>query len=223
MPEVGPHPRRFASSTALGAALRAELTAALRKGSGRYVALAVGSTTLPHYADLDPAGFVDRCILPVDELVPAPARRELRFSRQLCAALPAELSGCVSDLGVDGDLERRARELDAELDHAGLCACVLGLGPDGHVAFNQPPSGPQAPTRVVELSPHNLERLGPVAPAHRALTLGVATLLRAERVILVVDGPGKQAALERVLDGPAGPDVPASWLRRHAACRVLLA
>ena len=223
MPEAGPRPRRFASSAALGAALRAELTAATRKGSGRYVALAVGSTTLPHYADLDPAAFVDRRILPVDELVPAPARRELRFSRQLSAALPDELSGCIRDLGIDGDLARRARELDVELDRAGLCACVLGLGPDGHVAFNQPPSGPQAPTRVVELSPENLERLGPVAPARRALTLGVATLLRAERVILVVDGSGKQRALERVLDGPEGPDVPASWLRRHGDCRVLIA
>ncbi len=222
MPEVGPRPRRFASSTALGAALRAELTAALRKGSGRYVALAVGSTTLPHYADLDPAAFVDRRILPVDELVPAPARLELRFSRQLRAALPAELSGCIRDLGVDGDLARQARELDVELGRAGLCACVLGLGPDGHVAFNQPPSGPETPTRVVELSPHNLERLGPIAPARRALTLGVATLLLAERVILVVDGSGKQRALERVLDGPEGPDVPASWLRRHGDCRVLI-
>ena len=223
MPDVGLRAQRFASSAALGAALRAELTTAIRKGSGRYVALAVGSTTLPHYADLDPAAFVDRLILPIDELVPAPARRELRFSRQLCAALPAELSGCVSDLGIDGDLARRARELDAELDRAGLCACVLGLGPDGHIAFNQPPSGPQAPTRVVELSPENLERLGPVAPARRALTLGMATLLRAERVILVVAGSGKQGALERVLDGPEGPDVPASWLRRHPACRVLIA
>ncbi len=223
MPEVGPRARRFASSAALGAALRAELTAAVRKGSGRYVALAVGSTTLPHYADLDPVAFVDRRILPVDELVPAPARRELRFSHQLCAALPAELSGCISDLRIDGDLAQRARELDAELDGAGLCACVLGLGPDGHVAFNQPPSGPQAPTRVVELSSDNLERLGPVTPARRALTLGVATLLRAERVILVVAGSGKRVALERVLDGPEGPDVPASWLRRHADCRVLIA
>lgn len=223
MPERAPHARRFPSSAALGVALRGELTAAVRKGGGHTVALAVGRTTLPHYEDLDPTAFADLRVLAVDELVPPPTRRELRFSVQLRAALPAPLASQVAELESGGDLDQRARDLDAELARAGLCACVLGLGPDGHVAFNQPPSAVDAPTRVVEVSPENLERLGPVAPARRALTLGMATLLRAGRVILVVDGPGKAHALGRVLDGPEGPDVPASWLRRHPDCRVLIA
>jgi glucosamine-6-phosphate deaminase len=75
---------------------------------------------------------------------------------------------------------------------------------------------------VVEIAPENLARLGDVAPARRALTLGMATLLRARQLVLVVDGPDKHDALARVLDGPEGNDVPASLLRGHAQLAVLV-
>jgi len=99
---------------------------------------------------------------------------------------------------------------------------VLGLGPDGHIALNQPGSPVDSRTRIVEIEPENLARLGDVAPATRALTLGVATLLAACEIVLVVDGAEKQAALERVLEGPPGDDVPASLLHGHPRCSVFV-
>lgn len=188
------------------------------------MALAVGRTTLPHYRRLDESGdaLAGRILLPVDELVPPPASEELSFGARLRDALPPVLSARYRPLRVSEDPEAEAAQLDRELEDQGLAVCVLGLGPDGHVAMNQPGSAAESPARVVEIAPENLARLGDVGPARRALTLGMATLLRARQLVLVVDGPDKHDALARVLDGPEGNDVPASLLRGHAQLAVLV-
>ncbi|MDQ1502271.1 MAG: glucosamine-6-phosphate deaminase [Actinomycetota bacterium] len=195
---------------------------ALAAHAGRFVALAVGDSTLPLYGALDvtdPA-WSDRSITPVDELVPPPADPAQRFSARLAAALPVELRSRLVAIDVDGDAARRAVELDARLEADGLAVVVLGLGPDGHIAFNQPPTSSDAPSRVVDLAAANLSRLGPVSPARRALTLGVATILAAGSVLVVAGGAGKAQALDHLLTGPEDPAWPVTWLRRHARLTV---
>ena len=60
---------------------------------------------------------------------------------------------------------------------------------------------------------------GPVCD--RAVTLGLATIMAAREVVVLVSGKGKREPLERVLDGPVTPDVPASILRTHPRCLVI--
>jgi glucosamine-6-phosphate deaminase len=198
--------------------------AALASHPGRFVALAVGDSTLPLYAELGTigAGWAGRSILPVDELVPPPADAERVFSARLAAALPTELRARLVPIDVaDDDPGLRAIALDARLRAEGLAAAVLGLGPDGHFAFNQPPTPADAPSRVVRLTPANLARLGAVEPAHSALTLGVTTVLAAAAVLVVASGAGKQDALDHLLHGPEDPDWPVTWLRRHRRLTVV--
>ncbi len=188
------------------------------------MALAVGRTTLPHYRRLDEheQALRGRILLPVDEFVPPPARHEMTFSARLLVALPPRLPGRFRPIRVREDPEQEARQLESELQDLGLAVCVLGLGPDGHIALNQPGSPAGSRTRIVEIEPGNLARLGDVAPATHALTLGIATLLAARQIALVADGADKHAALERVLDGPSGEEVPASLLRAHPRCSVFV-
>lgn len=195
---------------------------ALASHPGRFVALAVGESTLPLYAGLDPAapGWPGRAVTPVDELVPPPADPTRRFSARLAAALPQGLRSRLVPIDVAGDPGRRARELEARLQAEGLAAVVLGLGPDGHFAFNQPPTPFDAPARVIDLSPANLARLGPVEPARSAVTIGVTTVMAAGSVLVVAAGPGKARARERLLEGPEEAIWPVSWLRRHARLTV---
>ena len=195
---------------------------ALAAHAGRFVALAVGDSTLPLYGALDvtdPA-WSGRSIIPVDELVPPPADRAQRFSARLADALPVELRSRLAAIDVDGDAARRAVELDARLEADGLAVVVRGLGPDGHIAFNQPPTSSDAPSRVVDLAPANLSRLGPVSPARCALTLGVGTILAAGAVLVVAAGAGKAQALDHLLTGPEDPAWPVTWLRRHPRLTV---
>jgi glucosamine-6-phosphate deaminase len=197
---------------------------ALASHPGRFVALAVGDSTLPLYAQLDELGpsWAGRAIMPVDELVPPPADPDRRFSARLAAALPESLRRRLAPIDVDDDPELRAISLEARLRAEGLAAVVLGLGPDGHFAFNQPPTPLEAPTRVVPLAPANLTRLAEVDPAHSALTLGVTTILAAGSILVIASGPGKTDALDRLQNGPEDPAWPVTWLRRHPRLTVAI-
>jgi len=95
---------------------------------------------------------------------------------------------------------------------------VLGLGPNGHLGFNEPPSGPSAPTRVVELAEASLRSNArywgsTAAVPPRAITVGMDRLLAARRTVLVVKGAGKREILRRLVTDPVGDDLPASHLR----------
>jgi len=209
---------------ALGRETNRFLSDALASHPGRFVALAVGDSTLPLYSRLDDLGtaWAGRAVMPVDELVPPPAVPDRRFSARLAAALPETLRPRLMPIDIDDDPALRAIHLEARLRTEGLAAAVLGLGPDGHVAFNQPPTPADAPTRVVTLARENLSRLGPVDPSRSALTLGVATLLGAGSVLVVASGSGKAEALEHLLEGPEDPAWPVTWLRRHPRLTVAL-
>ena len=216
--------RRCSDRAALAAEVTGFVHRALAADRGRFVALAVGDSTLALYAGLDAAdpAWDGRVVMPVDELVPPPADPERRFAARLAAALPEGLRPRLGPIEVDGPggPARRAAELDDRLRADGLCCTVLGLGPDGHFAFNQPPTPVDAPSRVVDLAPANLARLGPVEPARSALTLGVSTVLGAGAVLVVAAGPGKEEALHRLLAGPEDPAWPVTWLRRHPRLTV---
>lgn len=109
---------------------------------------------------------------------------------------------------------------DRRLDRTGgLDLVVLGLGWNGHVAFNEPGSPPTARTRIVALQPGTIERNARYwrgrggIPAH-GLTVGLRDILRAKRILMLVSGSEKARSLRAMLRGPITPVVPASLLRR---------
>jgi glucosamine-6-phosphate deaminase len=129
--------------------------------------------------------------------------------------------------GDDGDPDRAAAAWDAEVAAAGgIGVAVLGLGPNGHLGFNEPPSAADAPTRVVALADASLESNSRYWDAtlpvpRRALTAGMRALLAARRTLLVVTGEHKREILGRTLDGAIDPWVPASLLRTAEAVTLV--
>jgi glucosamine-6-phosphate deaminase len=124
------------------------------------------------------------------------------------------------------DLPDECRRYDERLSASGVELAVLGLGPNGHLGFNEPPSDSDAPTRVVELASEsvvsNARYWGSEdAVPRRAVTAGMSILLAARTVVLVVAGPRKRAILQEVLSGPVTERVPASFLQRHPRAVVL--
>jgi glucosamine-6-phosphate deaminase len=130
------------------------------------------------------------------------------------------LDGRASDPSAECDRHQRA------LDEAPVDLAVLGLGHDGHVAFDEPGSSLDSGTRVVALHPQTrvdaaaefggLERV----PTH-ALTVGLRTLLAARELLMLVTGAGKAEALRSMLLAPAGSGFPASLLRSHPRLTVI--
>ncbi|MDQ2743524.1 MAG: glucosamine-6-phosphate deaminase [Chloroflexota bacterium] len=111
------------------------------------------------------------------------------------------------------------RAYDRAVEQAGgYDLAILGLGPNGHLGFNEPPSDDDAPTRVITLTPEtvhsNARYWGDEDRVPRqALTAGMKHLLAARRILLLVSGRGKREILARTLERPATPDVPASFLQ----------
>ena len=122
--------------------------------------------------------------------------------------------------GLADDLVAACRDYDDAVAAAGgLDLAVLGLGPNGHLGFNEPPSDPSSRTREVRLSEASLAsntayRPGLPVPL-TALTAGLDVLLSARRVVLLVSGTDKREIVHRALEGPVTPEVPASFLQHH--------
>lgn len=127
--------------------------------------------------------------------------------------LPA---GLASDPGAEA--QRYATDLAR---CGGLGLQLLGLGLNGHVGFNEPPCPAMAPCRCLELSSttrgQNAAAFGGDARAvpERAITLGLAEILAAQRLLLVVTGAAKAGILARLLAEEPSPELPASWLQGH--------
>jgi len=108
----------------------------------------------------------------------------------------------------------------------GYDVAVLGLGPNGHLGFNEPPSADDAPTRVVALTEQSVASNGhywggPDAVPRQSMTAGMDLLLSARAILLVVTGSRKQIILNQTLHGPVTPQVPASYLQTRPQALIL--
>lgn len=104
---------------------------------------------------------------------------------------------------------------------------ILGIGGNGHVAFNEPGSAKDAPTRIIELEERtirdNFGSVGKRGYPTRAATLGLDTILQAKHILLLATGEGKRAVVEKAFapETPPSSECPASWLKNHPNVTVL--
>jgi glucosamine-6-phosphate deaminase len=107
----------------------------------------------------------------------------------------------------------------------GLDLSILGLGLNGHIAFNEPGTPLQSWTHSVVLSESTRQAnaeffVGGKIPT-RGVTMGLSTLLASRQIILMVTGKAKQEILTKARRGPVTSDVPASFLQLHDNVRIL--
>ena len=186
------------------------------------ICLPTGDTPVPVYAeaarriDLRAATvfMLDEFDLPFDH----PARCYSMLRRDLLdhlAALPAAIH-ILNAAATDPDAE--CRRYESVVGVGGLDLTLLGLGGNGHLGLNEPGSTADARTRVVHLSPSTIEaaaRYGPDAEPETGMTLGMRPILASHEIWLLVAGAHKAEILDRMLNGPIGPGLPASYLRDH--------
>jgi glucosamine-6-phosphate deaminase len=177
-----------------------------------------------------PADFSRMRVFAVDELCP-PAPDDGYFWRQVrqefLAWAGVRAEQCHAFRVDAPDLVAMCEEYERTMAAlGGLDLVMLGLGPNSHLASNEPGSAFTTRTRPVTLLPGTVEyiltdevRYGIVC--ERAVTLGLATILDAREVVLLVAGRHKRDALRRAIEGAITPDVPASVLQRHPRCTIL--
>ncbi|HEY9678207.1 MAG TPA: glucosamine-6-phosphate deaminase [Drouetiella sp.] len=108
----------------------------------------------------------------------------------------------------------------------GLDLTILGLGGNGHIAFNEPGTLLNSWTHSVLLEESTRKAnksyfaASTVVP-YKAVTMGIRTILGSKKLILIASGAHKKEILERALLGSVDPEIPASYLSLHPHVTVL--
>jgi len=160
----------------------------------------------------------------MDEYIGLDPRHPAGFSnflrRELVSLVPVKKFYPVWD--GKSDPETAARDYDRLLHAFPVDVCALGIGENGHLAFNDPPADFNDPLRIkrVDLAPTC--RRQQVGEGHfarledvpiQALTLTIPALLSARNILAIVPEARKADAVFRAVTGPIHPDCPASILR----------
>jgi len=131
---------------------------------------------------------------------------------------------CTIPDGGASDLELECRRYEAAIEEAGgIDLAILGVGADGHVAYNLP--GPVTlATHVTRLPDGLAASLGvpPEAWPLRALTMGIGTIRNARSLLVLATGAAKATAVRALVNGPEDPLWPCSFLSKHPDTEVLL-
>ncbi|MEA3328797.1 MAG: glucosamine-6-phosphate deaminase [Candidatus Omnitrophota bacterium] len=130
--------------------------------------------------------------------------------------------------GLAKDPETECRQFEDAISKAGnIDLQLLGIGSNGHVAFNEPGSGLDSRTRVVNLTPKTIEdnarffKSASDVP-RQALTMGIATILETKKVVLIATGSNKAVAVSKAVNGPITSQIPASCLQHQSDCTFVI-
>lgn len=129
--------------------------------------------------------------------------------------------------GMVEDLQRECLSYEEMIQNAGgMDLMILGLGPNGHIGFNEPDSQLGTKTHVVSLTRETIQanaRFFADADQvpRQAITMGVGSIMQAEEILLLVSGEAKRAVLRSALFGQVTTAVPASILQLHPHLTVV--
>lgn len=132
------------------------------------------------------------------------------------------LNGNASDL-----LAECRKYEDTIASVGGIDLFLGGIGPDGHIAFNEPFSAFDSRTRIKTLTPDtriaNSRFFGgnPEAVPAQALTVGIATVMSAKEVVILCNGHSKALALQAAVEGPVSQMWPISALQMHSRGMII--
>jgi glucosamine-6-phosphate deaminase len=169
----------------------------------------------------------------LDEYVGLPAEHPQRYRNVIRGEFvdkvdidPAQVFG---PDGLAADLASACEAYERAIANAGgVDLQILGIGTDGHIAFNEPGSSLTSRTRIKTLTSQtrsdNARFFGgnvEAVPQH-CLTQGIGTILQARHILLVASGRGKAEAVHQLAEGPVSAMWPATALQLHPHVTVLL-
>ena len=129
--------------------------------------------------------------------------------------------------GSTDDPRKECADYEAAIDaSAGVDIQILGIGQNGHIGFNEPEEALYAFTHLTDLTPSTItansrffERISDVP--RQALTMGMASIMKARKILLLVTGASKHAALKTLMSGRITTAVPATLLQLHPDVTVI--
>ncbi len=125
-----------------------------------------------------------------------------------------------------GDYLGYANKYDELIKEAGgIDLQILGIGSDGHIAFNEPGTPFDSLTHVAELAESTIKDNSRLfndiseVPT-KAVTMGLKSIMNAKKIVLIATGKNKAKAIFNLLKGPMTEEVPCSILQKHPDCTI---
>ena len=231
--------RIFDSSQDVAVALAGRVTEALRHKPALVLGLPTGRTPVAAYAVLRrmhcerQVDFSQATTFNLDEFAGIDSSHPGSFRRFMEEHLfngvnvdPRRvnfLNGAAPDF--DAECERYEQAIE---DAGGIDLQLAGIGTNGHIGFNEP--GETLISRTHRVTLHEVTRRENAAlfggnldhVPREALSMGMGTILHAERIVLVATGEKKARCVERALRGPVTTRLPASFLQTHRHVELFL-
>jgi glucosamine-6-phosphate deaminase len=125
------------------------------------------------------------------------------------------------------DLEAQCERIEKFIsENGGIDVAVLGLGMNGHIGMNEPGVSVDMRSHVIDLHPITRtvgqKYFKEEKELTKGITLGMATLLEADNLIVVVSGTHKAEITHEMIEGEVSENVPATLLRNHPALKIYL-
>ncbi|HEB53465.1 MAG TPA: hypothetical protein ENI87_09450 [bacterium] len=235
-PHATPEVRVLGAADAAVPLLLDELRGAIARGQRPLVSFATGSTYTAFFRALDAElqegriANADFLGTHLDEFIAFEPSRRGGMVHELtlrCPALRDMLARGsflpVPCYGSEGSLRAHEERIERA---GGVKLQYLGLGRNGHIAFNEPGASFDEGFHVTMLAESTRadakSRFVPDEPPRRAVTAGLRSILGAERIVLCAFGKAKADAVHDMLKGEIHANCPASALRRHPNVLVLL-
>lgn len=213
------------------------MLAVIRSTPDAVLGLATGTTPLGLYArlieDHKANGTDYRHIRTVnlDEYKGLPASHEQSYAYFMRHNLFEGLGIAPEQTNIEnGTAEDEAEECaryDALLDAMPRDIQLLGLGSNGHIAFNEPQTPFGSGTHVVSLAESTIKDNARLFASQdevprKAFTMGIRHIMQAKRILILASGANKAEAVFKMAKGPVTEDVPASVLQLHPDCTLIV-
>jgi len=244
LPKERLKPHIFANARQAAENVAAEIAGLIRERAAEkkncVLGLATGSTPTGIYAELvrmheeDGLSFANVITFNLDEYYPMHSHELQSYVRFMNENLFNHIDIPPENIHVpDGTLDRDAvaeycRSYEQKIvDVGGIDIQILGIGRTGHIGFNEPGSDETSRTRLITLDTVTRtdaasDFFGAENVPRRAITMGVGTILRAHRILILAFGENKAPIVTRTIEGSPSPSVPATYLQEHDNVEFLL-
>jgi glucosamine-6-phosphate deaminase len=234
----------FKSSEEASVWVAGEIAAMIRsrKKSGKPVVLglATGSTPTRMYAELvkmhrkEGLSFRNVVTFNLDEYYPMHPDALQSYVRFMKEHLFDHIDIPAKNINIpDGEVPKSrvgefCRAYETKIDKlGGLDLQILGIGRTGHIGFNEPGSSEKSVTRLITLDQVTRvdaasDFFGEENVPRKAITMGVGSILKAKRIIMMAWGEGKASVIQKAVEGPVTDQVPSSFLQKHANTQVIV-
>ncbi len=228
------------AARALAAEVRQLIESRAREGRNAVLGLATGSTPVPFYRELirlhreEKLSFKNVVTFNLDEYYGLPADHPESYARFMREQLfdsidiPSDHINIPSGTIPSDQVFEHCRQYEEKIEAAGgIDFQILGIGRTGHIGFNEPGSSRDSLTRRITLDRVTRQDAaadfrGEENVPRFAITMGVGTILRAKKIVLMAWGENKAGVVARAVEGPVTEAVSASFLQDHDAARFFI-